>query len=64
LRFTSNFDFPAWGNVWGKSFKPNKQEHYCVVLEKAGWGGVVRNFNIEHKKIIIKYEKIYKNRNS
>ena len=56
-----------WGNVWVKSFKPNKHEHYCVVLEKAGWGVVVRHFNIgivKHKKIIINIEKVYSNRNS
>jgi len=61
------FDFLAWGNVWVKSFKPNKHEHYCVVLEKAGWGVVVRHFNIgivKHKKIIINIEKVYSNRNS
>jgi len=35
-----------------------------VVLEKAGWGGVVRNIIIEDKKIIKINEKIYTNRNS
>jgi len=51
--------------MFGKNhLKPDKHEHYCVVLEKAGWGGVVRNIILEDKKIIKINEKIYTNRNS